>query len=102
MSSCEIGDERDIEKEIATVMEDKSDWRLQGQDRYLKGVTLIHRRYRRYFKDSNWDHDHCEFCRAKFMEEDYPKVLHIGYATTDEYHWVCEARLPSGFPLSRE
>jgi predicted Fe-S protein YdhL (DUF1289 family) len=27
---------------------------------------------------------------AKFMVEDYPDVLHVGYATLDEYHWICE------------
>ena len=36
------------------------------------------------------DHDHCEFCWAKFMVEDYPDVLHEGYSTLDEYRWVCK------------
>ena len=71
-------------------MTDKADWRLQGQERYLKGATLIHRRYRRYPKNPERDHDHCAFCWAKFMVEDHPGVLHIGYATTDDYHWICE------------
>ena len=70
-------------------MIDKNDWRLQGQEKYLKGVTLY---LKKYITSGNaWDHDHCEFCWAKFMVEDYPRVLHIGYATMDEYHWVCEA-----------
>jgi hypothetical protein len=25
------------------------------------------------------------------MEQDYPEVLHFGYATEDSYHWICEA-----------
>jgi hypothetical protein len=24
------------------------------------------------------------------MVEDYPDVLHEGYATQDDYHWICE------------
>jgi hypothetical protein len=66
----------------------QSDWRLQGQERYLQGVTLFHRGYRR--KSDTSDHDHCEFCWAKFMEEDFPEVLHEGYCTKDQYHWVCQ------------
>ena len=66
-----------------------SDWRLQGQERYLRGVTLVHRAYRRYAKNPNWDHDHCNFCWAKFMVEDYPDVLHEGYCTEDDYNWIC-------------
>jgi hypothetical protein len=69
---------------------DKSDWRLRGQEKYLKGVTLVRRRYRKYAKSPSWDHDHCAFCWAKFMVEDYPNVLHQGYATADDYHWICE------------
>ena len=69
---------------------DKSDWRLQGQEKYLWGVTLVHRRYRRYSKDPNCDHDHCEFCWAKFMVENFPDVLHQGYTTKDGYRWICE------------
>ena len=65
------------------------DWRLRGQARYLHGVTLIHRAYRSYAKNPNWDHDHCEFCWAKFMVEDLPDVLHEGYCTKDDYHWIC-------------
>jgi hypothetical protein len=70
-------------------MIDKSDWRLQGQERYLEGVTLFHRQYRRNLKDPSWDHDHCEFCWAKFMVKDYAEVLHEGYTTEDDYHWIC-------------
>ncbi len=71
-------------------MSDNNDWRLFNQEKYLKGVTLILRKYRRYPKNPDWDHDHCEFCMAKFMTEDFPDVLHVGYATRDEYHWICE------------
>jgi len=72
-------------------MLEDSDWRLlRGQEDYLKGKVLLHSRYHRYAKNLNWDHDHCEFCWAKFMVEDYPDVLPEGYCTEDEYYWICE------------
>jgi hypothetical protein len=66
------------------------DWRLQGQERYLTGVTLVRRGYRKYPENPEWDHDHCEFCSAKFMVGDQPDFLHEGYCTEDEYRWICE------------
>jgi hypothetical protein len=69
--------------------DEESDWRLQGQEKYLVGVTLVHRAYRRYAANPRWDHDHCEFCWDKFMVEDLPDVLHEGYCTLDEYRWIC-------------
>jgi hypothetical protein len=71
------------------------DWRLQGQERYLSGVRLIWKDYREWSPD--WEHDHCAFCRAKFMNrDDVPDVLQAGYAAQgagpngeDDYHWVC-------------
>jgi Family of unknown function (DUF6188) len=68
---------------------DPTDWRLQGQERYLKRATLVRRAYRRYAKNPYWDHDHCEFCSAKFTVEALPDTLQEGYATLDDYHWVC-------------
>lgn len=62
-------------------------WRLQGQERYLQGAVLRPARWTRPRQD--WDHDHCEFCGAKFAEEDLPDVLHEGYTTADRYRWVC-------------
>ena len=63
-----------------------SDWRLQGQEEYLTGVSLVKKRYRRYRE--NWEHDHCEFCWRRFSEN--PGDLNEGYATEDEYRWICE------------
>ncbi|HBG42116.1 MAG TPA: hypothetical protein DDW85_12025 [Porphyromonadaceae bacterium] len=62
-----------------------NDWRRQGQERYLKGVSLIFRDYYPYRQ--NWDHDHCEFCGAKFSLKEGD--LHKGYSTKDGYHWIC-------------
>ncbi|HEX3510359.1 MAG TPA: hypothetical protein VHT27_04585 [Solirubrobacteraceae bacterium] len=81
------------------------DWRLTGQQRYLQVATLEWKRYHAW--SETWEHDHCEFCWAKFMDpdfspdhrrhiEEHPDVLTEGYATTAEhergadYHWVCK------------
>lgn len=61
------------------------DWRLQGQERYLQGATL--RRKAWLGSNESWDHDHCAFCGSKFVER--PGDLREGYATVDEYHWIC-------------
>src|SRR3954466_6550264 len=69
-------------------LREENDWRLQGQETYLKGIPLWWKTYTRY--SESWEHDHCEFCWAKFMEEDVPDVLPEGYATEDNYRWICE------------
>jgi hypothetical protein len=64
---------------------DTSDWRLQGQEHYLKGQTF---RFKKYAdRTTATDHDHCEFCGAKFS--DIPGELTEGYATLDDYRWIC-------------
>jgi hypothetical protein len=73
------------------------DWRRQGQERHLPpGTVLIRTHYRQ--PSATWDHDHCEFCWARFMERDpgwAEPVLTEGYTTTAEHphgaesHWVC-------------
>ncbi len=70
-------------------MEEKDDWRLAGQEKYLKGVTLVHRRYRQYKDNPNWDHDHCAFCWVEFCLEGCAGSIQEGYATQDDYHWIC-------------
>lgn len=62
------------------------DWRLQGQENYLCGVSLMKEIWRMRSQDS--DHDHCEFCWAKFSERD--EDLHQGYTTDDRRYWICE------------
>ena len=63
-----------------------TDWRIQGQERYLSGVKLQRKSYSPYRE--GWDHDHCEFCGRKLslMSGD----LSHGYVTLDNYHWVCD------------
>ena len=64
-----------------------NDWRLTNQERYLKGVTLSFREYAPAVASN--DHDHCEFCQAKFMNLDLPGILRSGYTTADRYRWIC-------------
>jgi Zn-finger protein len=68
-------------------MRELNDWRLTNQERYLKGATLVKRSYEPASKEN--DHDHCEFCFAKFMTAALPETIHEGYATPDGYRWVC-------------
>jgi hypothetical protein len=73
------------------VTADKSDWRLQGQEAFLKGVTLVRRPYQIYAANPSWDHDHCAFCWVKFALDTMPDTLHEGHTTLNNYHWVCPA-----------
>ena len=69
-------------------MKDKKiDWRLQGQEKYLFGKSLIFTNYAE--RKTITDHDHCEFCSNKFSNT-IPDCLTKGYTTTDAYHWICE------------
>ena len=64
----------------------KKDWRLHGQENYLKGVRLIRHKYQ--IAGRVWDHDHCDFCGAKFSTNEGD--LHFGYSTIDSYYWSCK------------
>jgi hypothetical protein len=69
-------------------MRETNDWRLTNQERYLKGVAL---RWQPYSPASPGnDHDHCEFCFAKFMHNGGPDTLVEGFATSDRYRWICK------------
>lgn len=59
---------------------------LAGQEAYLTGVTLVYWPWKAVGKN---DHDHCEFCWAKFSDLD--GCLHEGYSTLDRYRWICRA-----------
>ena len=69
------------------MMTETDDGRLAGQERFLTGAVLHWSEWHK--PRPEWDHDHCAFCWAKFMEESLPEVLHAGYTTGDSYHWVC-------------
>jgi hypothetical protein len=50
------------------------DWRLRKQERYLTDATLYWREW--HPTRPGWDHDHCAFCWAKFMDgHDVPDIL---------------------------
>jgi len=65
----------------------KSDWRLTNQAKYLTGVTLRLSRFNVAVDKPEWDHEHCEFCWAKIVEENRKKpdddLLVEAYATED-------------------
>lgn len=63
-------------------MIEKNDWRIMGQDKYLKGKIFE----KKYFKGS--DHNHCEFCWKKFGLGD--NDLKSGYSSEDGKFWICE------------
>jgi hypothetical protein len=76
-----------------------------GQEKFIPpGTEFVRKPYRA--PSEKWDHDHCEFCGAKFMDPNYsdrhrrvieadPEILTAGYTITDEhekgaeYYWVC-------------
>ena len=68
-------------------MVEKDDWRLgRGQEKFLKGRKLVKISYFRF--SETWDHEHCEFCWAKFSECEGD--LHEGYVTADDREsWIC-------------
>ena len=69
-------------------MLEQNDWRLTSQEKYLMNAQLRKQPY--VAPSPQWDHDHCEFCWAKFMEGEHGDVLHEGYCTKDEKCWICE------------
>ena len=63
------------------------DWRLNGQERYLNSAKLQRCRLR-FPEPEEVDHTHCDFCWAKFSDNE--NDLHEGYVTEDHNHFVCE------------
>jgi hypothetical protein len=70
-------------------MMEENDWRLMGQEKFLKGVALVHRKYRQYRENPDWGHDHCSFCWVEFCLEGCVDAIQEGYAKEDDYHWIC-------------
>ena len=76
-----------------------ADWRLTGQEKYLRNAEWVRKRYRAVSATS--EHEHCEFCWAKFMAVPYASdqgILTEGFAVQgrspsaefpDDYWWVC-------------
>jgi len=61
------------------------DWRLQGQERFLMGVTLSRKNHSEVRGPE--EHDHCEFCMKKIGKVG---EVDIGYSTKDNYRWICD------------
>ena len=63
-----------------------NDWRITNQMNYLFRARLIKTTFS---ESSHSDHEHCEFCFAKFGNAE--GLLQSGYCTLDKYHWVCSS-----------
>ena len=63
----------------------QNDWRLHGQEKGDIGLTWYHRKWSAL--SESWNHDHCEYCMACFSST--PDDFHEGYASEDNYHWIC-------------
>src|SRR5664280_401805 len=92
---------------------DRDDWRRSGQEKYRSGARLTWRRYQAL--SGTWEHEHCEFCWAKFLDANYspehrqtleadPDALPGGYTEAPGSgepageHWIC----PTCFEYFRE
>ena len=63
----------------------QNDWRLTNQMKYLFRARIT----KAIFEGTATnDHEHCEFCWAKFGEDE--GSLKSGYCTLDRYHWICD------------
>ncbi|MCM1225339.1 MAG: hypothetical protein NC548_63920 [Lachnospiraceae bacterium] len=70
---------------------EEDDWRLiRGQDEYLRNKKFQYKEFKKLQDD--WDHEHCEFCWHKFMEnpEGVKDCSKQGYCSVDGKYWVCE------------
>ena len=66
------------------------DWRLRGrnEDDFL-GLEMIRKEY--VPPSPSQDHDHCDFCWAKFMAVDGPDIQRAGYKTVEQGDWICDS-----------
>ena len=65
-----------------------NDWRLDGQEKYLQGAEL--RLMRWWPHREGRDHDHCQFCWARILDQTKGKDEYDrGYVTVDNRHWIC-------------
>ncbi len=68
----------------------KDDWRLRGQEDYLKNLKF---RFIKFDAEKSHSmHAHCEFCWHKFMEhaEGINDCSSEGYCSSDGRYWACE------------
>ncbi len=78
-----------------------NDWRIRDQEDYLMGVSLIHKSFKSNLSAMVMpnenprkynDHEHCDFCWHKFMENynGMEDCSTDGYCTLDGRTWICE------------
>ena len=68
-------------------MIDENDWRLRGQEEYMKGLKF---RFSSFLSEN--EHAHCEFCWHKFMKNpgEMEDCSSEGYCFGDNCFWVCK------------
>ena len=64
----------------------RDDWRVMGQEGYLLGKRLQHRRFNRALCIE--DYDQCEFCWDAFDKD--PKNPAMAYFEPEQHLWICE------------
>jgi hypothetical protein len=70
----------------------EKNWRLESVA-HLASQPLRRKKWTRWSRE--WDHNHCEYCGAKFAEFEGEDILKEGFASTEahprgeNYHWVC-------------
>ena len=71
------------------MMIEENDWRLRGQEEYMKDLKFKYISFTA--KKGGSLHAHCEFCWHKFMEyhENFEESSNEGYCSIDEKYWVC-------------
>ena len=66
------------------------DWRLMGQEDYLKNKQLKENIPFEFAKTKEYPqswHEHCEFCGEKATAD----VKGEFYSTEDDYYWICKS-----------
>ncbi len=71
-------------------MIEENDWRLRGQEEYMKSLQFEFIQF--IPKRGSSVHVHCEFCWHKFMEcpENVEDCSNQGFCSVDERYWVCK------------
>ena len=54
----------------------------------FSNVDMFKLKYRQYTE--TWDHDHCEICGIKIVENPSNDEVGEGYSTDDKYNWICQ------------
>lgn len=65
----------------------RDDWRIMGQESYLKGKTLQHRKFQNGLRHDEHQ-DQCDFCYSGLNED--PENLTRAYYSAEEEVWICE------------